>query len=203
MSVLSPSQTWNLEPPSLPVYRFSVDDYHRLIQDGIITEDNDVELLEGLVVPKMGRNPPHETAIDLANERLRMLLPKGWRIRIQCAITTADSEPEPDLAFVRGEARDYLTRHPGPSDMALVVEVADATLTRDRVDKARLYARAGIVCYWIVNLVDRQLEVYTDPTGPGPEPHFRQSNDFLPNDEIRLVIDGKEIGRIPVADFLP
>jgi hypothetical protein len=202
MSVLSPSQTWNLLPPSLPVYRFSVDDYHRLIQDGIITEDKDVELLEGLVVPRMGRNPPHDAVIELVDRRIRALLPAEFGLRIQSAVTTIDSEPEPDLAIVRGDPRTRAARHPGPSDIAVIIEVADATLTRDRVDKARLYARAGIVCYWIVNLVDRQIEVYTDPTGPDPEPHFRQSNDFLPNDEIRLVIDGKEIGRIPAADFL-
>ena len=75
------------------------------------------------------------------------------------------NEPEPDLCVVRGESDDYTDRHPGPGDIALIVEVAESSLSRDRGEKGENYGRAGIPVYWIVNLVDRRLEVYSNPTG--------------------------------------
>src|SRR5436305_4096318 len=84
--------------PPAPVRRFTVDEYHRMIQTGILEEDDSVELLEGWIVLKMPRNPPHDVAIDLAREAIETRLPAGWRVRVQSAITTSDSEPEPDLA---------------------------------------------------------------------------------------------------------
>lgn len=98
-----------------PVRRFSVDEYHRMIQAGILTEDDAVELLEGWIVPKMPRNPPHDGTIQIADEVLRPRLPAGWQLRIQSALTMPDSEPEPDLVVVRGDARTYLNRHTRPA----------------------------------------------------------------------------------------
>jgi Uma2 family endonuclease len=189
--------------PSLPVRRFTVDEYHRMLQHGILADGEPFELLEGFIVPKMTRNPQHDIALELVDEALRGRLPGGWRLRIQSAITTDDSEPEPDLAVVRGDARSRGDRHPGPQDLGLVVEVADTSLAQDRQEKGRLYARAGIACYWIVNLVDRQVEVYTDPTGPGPSPAYRQRHDFAAGDAVPLVLEGNEVTRIAVAEFLP
>lgn len=186
-----------------PGRRFTVDEYHRMIQTGILTEHDSVELLEGWIVPKMSRNPPHDVAIELAEEAIRSVLPAGWRLRIQSAITTPDSEPEPDLAVVRGPARNRLAGHPEPADIALVVEVGDTTITLDRQDKGRLYARAGIACYWIVNLADWRVEVYTDPTGPGANPSYRQRQDYGPNDAVPLIIDGKDVGPMAVRVMLP
>src|SRR5262249_46180523 len=118
--------------PTLPVRRFSVKEYHRMIDSGILTDEDHVELLEGWIVPKMPRNPPHDTVISVIhNQELGPLLPAGWFCRVQAAVTTDDSEPEPDLAVVRGRERDYLRKHPTPRDMGLVVEVADTTLRRD------------------------------------------------------------------------
>jgi Uma2 family endonuclease len=174
-----------------------------MLQTGILTENESVELLEGLIVPKMPRNPPHDAAVELADDLIRPRLPPGWRIRIQSAITTADSEPEPDLTVVRGEARTRLAQHPGPQDVGLAVEVADSSLAWDRLEKGRLYARASIVCYWIINLVERQIEVYTDPSGPDPQPHYRQRHDYRATDSVPLVIDGQELVRILVSEFLP
>ena len=76
-------------------------------------------------------------------------------------------------------------------------------MTRDRQDKGRLYARAGIVCYWIINLVDRVLEVYTDPSGPDPNPAYRHREVYHRGDSVPLIIVGQEIARIPVSEFLP
>src|SRR5882762_3647803 len=89
--------------PPLPVRRFTVAVYHRMIDVGLLTEDEPVELLEGWIVPKMPRNPPHDGTIQRINKRLGRCLPPGWDLRVQSAVTTADSEPEPDLAVVRGD----------------------------------------------------------------------------------------------------
>src|SRR5438552_1580477 len=154
--------------------RFTVDEYHRMIDGGILTEEDRVELLEGWIVAKMPQTPMHNSVLDRSYEILRNVLPVGWRVRVQSAITTPDSEPEPDLAVVEGPANRYRTRHPGPADIAALVEVSDSTLTHDRGPKGQLYARANIGVYWIINLVDMQVEVYTDPTGPDASPRYRQ-----------------------------
>jgi Uma2 family endonuclease len=183
--------------------RFSVDEYHRMIDAGILDEDDGVELLEGYVVLKMARNPPHDTALQRTRKRIEALVPLGWEVRIQCAVTLPDSEPEPDVAIARGDERTYSTRHPGPADLGLVVEVAESTLAGDRGDKARIYARAGVVCYWIVNLVDRQVEVYTAPTGPAATPAYAAQQVFAVGASVPLDLDGKALGGIAVADMLP
>jgi Uma2 family endonuclease len=189
-------------PPPGPVRRFTVEEYHRLIDSGFFRHDERFELLEGWIVTKTARKPPHDVAIELASEAIGAVLPAGWRIRIQCAITTADSEPEPDLAVVRGAARDYVDHHPGPADIALIVEVAESSLHQDRHWKGRVYARAGIGCYWIVNLTDRCVEVHDDPTGPEAEPRYRRVRTFGAGDAVELVIGGRAAA-IAVADLLP
>src|SRR5947207_2591394 len=104
---------WNVfDPPPVPVHRFTVEEYHRLIEHGVLTEDDRVELLEGWIVPKMTHNPPHDATIQIVDEQLRPLLRRGWMLRIQSAITLIDSEPEPDLAIVRGNSRTFLQGHP-------------------------------------------------------------------------------------------
>jgi Uma2 family endonuclease len=185
------------------VWRLSVDQYHAMIGANILTEDDPVELLEGVLVQKMPKNTARVLAKRLLVEALRQILPRGWFVNDQDPVTTADSEPEPDTAVFRGSPRDYSTQHPGPADAAIVAEVADSSLRRDRGQKKRLYARARVREYWIVNLIDRQIEVYTDPTGPGRMPDYRQRHDYSPTDKISVVIDGREIGRLTVADLLP
>ena len=188
---------------TLPLRRFTVDEYHRMIESGVLPPDEAIELLEGLVVPKMTRNPPHDAALELAEDLIRRCLPEGWRVRIQSAITTPDSEPEPDLVIVRGPARNRRTHHPGPDELALVMEIADATLARDRTEKARIYARAGIIRYWILNLIDNQIETHGDPTGPDLNPHYRTHRVFTAEEEIPLIVGGQEVARLPVAEFVP
>jgi Uma2 family endonuclease len=183
--------------------RFTVDEYHRLIRAGILTENDPVELVEGWIVYKMPRNPPHDVTIELVEEVIRGRLPSGWRLRGQCAITTDDSEPEPDFIIVRGAPRSRLPGHPGPADIAVLIEVADTSLAYDRKEKGRLYGRAGIPCYWIINLVDRQIEVYSVPTGPGAAPGYQQRQDYDAQAAVPLVLDGQECGPIPVHELLP
>jgi Uma2 family endonuclease len=183
--------------------RFSVAEYHRLIELGMLTEDDNLELLEGYLVHKMSRNPPHDAAIQKGMKKWLRLLPPGWDLRVQSAITLTESEPEPDFAIVRGDETAYVTRHPTPADIGLVVEVSDSTLPGDRDDKARIYARAGIECYWIVNLNDRQVEVYTSPSGPVPDPKFAQRADHRSGDSLSLVLGGTALVQVAVQDLLP
>ncbi len=191
-----------VEPPDL-VWRLGVNQYHGMIEAGILTEDDPVELLDGCLVPKMPKNPPHSLANGLIVEAITRLLPPGWFADSQEPITTADSEPEPDVRVVRGERRAFVDRHPGPRDLGLVVEVSDATLERDRTLKRQLYARADIASYWIVNLRDRRIEVYTEPSGPAETPDYGQKRELSADDEVALILDGIEIGRFEVGDLLP
>jgi Uma2 family endonuclease len=183
--------------------RFSVAEYHRLIELGILTEDDNLELLDGYLVLKMGRNPPHDGTLDDLDNRLRTLLPSGWIVRCQCALTLTRSEPEPDLAVVRQEPTRYRTRHPTAADVGLVIEVADSTLASDRADKGAIYAEAGIACYWIVNIPDRQIEVYTSPSGPTAAPAYAQGRDYRPGDSVAVVLDSTTVATLAVRDVLP
>jgi Uma2 family endonuclease len=189
--------------PSDGLWRLSVDQYHQMIDAGILVEDDPVEFLEGLLVEKMVKKPPHVLAANLVRTTLERLAPGGWFLNAQDPITTAESEPEPDLAVVRGDRRQYASHHPGPEDLALVVEVSDSTLQRDRTLKLRIYARAAIAIYWIVNLIEGHIEVYTDPTGSADEPSYRERRDYGPTDELPFLIEGREIARIAVRDLLP
>jgi Uma2 family endonuclease len=199
MIATTPSVTYGQDAS---IARFSVSRYQRMIETGIVTSEDKVELLENYVVLKMPRNPLHDGTILRFNRRFANRLPPGWDLRVQSAIVLADSQPEPDFAVVRADPADYTTRHPGPADVGLLIEAADASLLRDQRDKTRIYARAGIVCYWIVNLVDRRIEVYTQPSGPTAVPAYGAFQTYQPGDNIPLVLDGNTVATIPVSDFL-
>jgi len=190
-------------PPPFPIYQISVLKYHEMIQKAVLTKDDRVELLEGWIVPKMPRNPAHDSAIDLTEAALRPLLPPGWRIRVQNAITTGDSEPEPDVAVVEGDLRAFVSRHPGPSDIGLLAESAESSLEIDRDDKGRIYARANIPVYWVINLAGRQVEVYTDPNPQGNPPAYRRRETYVPGQMVPVVLKGQTIAHVPVQDLLP
>lgn len=189
--------------PTDLVWRLSVDQYHAMIHAGILTDDDPVELLDGWLVFKMPKKPPHILVTLLIRQALERLVPAGWYVNTQEPITTNDSEPEPDVVVIRGEPRDYLDHHPGPHHVALVVEVADTTLPRDRGLKKRLYALAGIPVYWIANLPETQFEVYTDPSGPAAQPDYGQRQEYGPSDALPVVIEGVEVGRLAVRELLP
>ncbi len=182
--------------------RLTVAQYHSMIRAGILTENDPIELLEGVLVTKMPHNPPHDGTILLMQTHLLKKLPAQWVLRIQSAITTNDSEPEPDLVIARGPARRYLQRHPRPEDIGLIIEVADTSLQEDRLDKARAYARAKIPLYWVVNLRAGAIEVYSEPK-LGKLPRYLARKDFGKKEEIPLVLDGREIGQVPFRELLP
>jgi Uma2 family endonuclease len=195
----------NLLPPALPpfpVRRFSVQEFQQMAAVGILTEQDDVELLEGWITPKMIHNPPHDLVVGLVDDALRARLPDAWKLRTQSAIVTEDSRPEPDLVVVRGPLRRYSERHPKPNDIAMVVEIADTSLARDR-SKCALYARAGIEVFWIVNLVDRNAEVYLQPNRQADPPSFGQRTVYSERESIPIEIGGRELPSVPLAELLP
>jgi Uma2 family endonuclease len=191
------------EIPPVGVYRFSLEQYQRLGELGLLTEEDRVELLEGWIIPKMVHHPPHDGTLQIVTARIRELLPTGWCDRVQMAVALERSLPEPDLVIARGSHRSFLERHPGPQDIGLLIEVAESSLSRDRNLKARIYAEAGIPVYWIVNLIDQQIEVLTKPNGTQRPPLYCQQEIFLPGDSVPLVIEGQTVTTIPVAELLP
>ena len=184
-----------------PLYRLTIEQYEAMAAAGILGDDDAVELIDGLLVSKMTKKPPHVVACELTFWAIHGILPTGWRPRWESPVRVPGrSEPEPDISVVRGaDPRENREHHPGPEDVALLVEVSDTTLGFDRRAKLRVYAAAGVPYYWIVNLVDRQVEVYSDP-GPNG---YKTRQDFHPGEHIPLVIDGQEVGRIAVSDLLP
>ncbi len=201
------SVAWVLPKPAvcplmpIPVHRFTVAQYHRMIATGVLTENDRVELLEGWIVDKMPQHPAHAGTISILLAKLQAKLPKGWFIRVQSPITLEDSEPEPDLAIVRGPEKRYRVAHPTPEDIAIVIEVADSTVEYARVVKGRTYARAHLPVYWIVNLVEQQVEIYTQPRA-GRTPAYRQREDFGVEYGVPLVIAGREVTTLSVRQFL-
>jgi Uma2 family endonuclease len=192
-------QTTDGEIPALPVRRFTVAEYHRLMDIGVLAEGEKCELIEGWIVPMMSRNPQHDVVLELATDALRIVLPSGWRVRSHSAISGSQSEPEPDLAVVAGKPRDNLDAHPQAPNVALVVEVADSSLKRDRIEKAAAYARFGIAVYWVINLVDGKVEVYREPTPDG----YALRDDYLRGDAVPLEVGGRALAPIAVNDLLP
>jgi len=173
-----------------------------MIATGVLTENDRVELLEGWIIDKMPQHPAHAGTISILLAKLLAKLSKGWIIRVQSPITLEDSEPEPDLAIVRGPEEKYLTAHPEAEDIAVVIEVADSTVEHDRTVKGRTYARARLPVYWIVNLVELKVEIYTQPRA-GKTPTYREQEDFGVEHGVPLILAGREVGRFPVRHIFP
>jgi Uma2 family endonuclease len=147
--------------------RWTRHEYERLIDHGFLDEDDPIELLDGLLLVKEPQHSPHRTAVLLVAKALERAFGDGWFVQTQSPIILDDrSEPEPDICVVRGSPRDYVDSH--PTRPVLIVEVAQSGLRRARGRKATVYARARIADYWIVNLIDRVLEVHREPARAGP-----------------------------------
>src|SRR5436189_65444 len=122
-------------PAALPVQglragfrRFTVAEYHKLIEIGLLTENDRIELVEGYLVNKMPQNAPHGGGVKALVRKLPTILPAGWELSVQSPVTLSDGEPEPDGAVVRTDPGNYFRRHPGPADIGIVIEVADTSL---------------------------------------------------------------------------
>jgi Uma2 family endonuclease len=194
-----------IEPPAItewvpaPLYQMTVDQYETLVDSGAFTKRDRLHLINGLLVAKMTQGDIHCTADDLSRVALSAVIPAGWYVRPDKPVRIPEyNEPEPDQAVVRGTIRDYSDHHPGPSDVAMIVEIANSSLTEDR-KMASIYGAAGIPIYWIVNLVDRQVEVYARPTPNG----YASCEIYKPGSVVPVIIDGTVVGEIAVDDLLP
>lgn len=183
--------------------RLTVEQYHKMHDAGILMEGERVELLDGYIVEKPVRNPPHDGTLLRVSNRLPRRLPAGWVLRVQSAVGLPGSEPEPDAAVVRGDETSYDRRHPQPPDFGIIIEVSDSSLLFDRREKGRLYAENGIPIFWIVNIVDRQVEVYTDPDPAASPAAYRTRTDYRLGQDLPLVLDGRPTGAVPVAELIP
>ncbi|HET8577824.1 MAG TPA: Uma2 family endonuclease [Methylomirabilota bacterium] len=184
--------------------RWTRAEYGRLTEIGVFRADERLELIGGDLIVRERQGGPHSAAIELINEALRAAFGSGWRIRIQLPVALDDeSEPEPDFSVVTGAPRDA-SLEPKPSCPVLVVEVAESSLAFDRNVKSSLYARARVADYWIVNLVDRVLEVYREPAAAAEAPfgwHYGQVQTLRPGDSSSPL--ALPSARIAVADLLP
>lgn len=187
-----------------PTKRWTVAEYHELIRQGFLNEDDPYELIEGWLVRKMTKNSSHNYVVRMLNQILATQLDHAqWIVDCQGSLTLADGEPEPDFAILQGPASKYAQRNPQGAEAPLVIEVSDTTLRRDRGMKLRSYARAGIPQYWIVNLIDRQIEVYTQPTSNSDATRYEQMTAYQADAEVPVAIAGQELFRISVAAVLP
>jgi Uma2 family endonuclease len=184
------------------VYRLTVDQYDQMVRDGKLAEHERVELLAGVLVRKMPKNPDHVWAVSELGEALAACQSETWHVRKEDPVRIPDyDEPEPDLAVVRGMRSAFRGTHPGPRDLVLVVEVGITSLIDDQGVRLERYARAGIPVYWIVNLRDDRVEIYTDPDQVAGR--YQNQMNFGPGDEAPVTIDGQEVARIAVSDLLP
>ncbi len=182
-------------------FRISVEEYHEMIRNGTLTTEDRVELLDGYLVKKPSHTNFRASTICRLTEDLANATPNGWQPRIQLPITLSQSEPEPSAAIVRGHRRSFDQRRPDPSDFGIVIEVADTTLRMDRSFKSTLYANAAIPEYWIVNLIDRQIEVYTEPLPE--ESLYSVRTDYKVGQAVPLILDGNAVAQLVVEDLLP
>ncbi len=183
------------------IHRMTIEEYERMVVSGAIASRSRFHLINGYLVDKMTHNPPHAVADERCGRELLRIMPPDWHLRAAkpVRLPAQDSEPEPDRCVARGTIDDYAEHHPGPDDIALIVEVADSTLAEDRAYAINLYGPAGIPVYWIVDVRGRRVEVYTNPgpQGYGPPEIFAEGQ------SVPVVIGGREVGRIAVEAMLP
>jgi Uma2 family endonuclease len=185
-------------PATVTTRRFTVDEYYRMVEAGILGSGERVELIEGEIVQMAAIGSRHAGCVNRLNRFLVGSLGDQALVTVQNPVRLSDlSEPEPDIAVVRPRADDYAGAHPGPGDVLLLVEVADATTAFDREVKARLYARAKVPEYWLVDLPEDEIEVYREPVGGSYEDLSRQGR----GDVLRPV-SFPELD-VPVAEVLP
>ncbi|MEZ5429480.1 MAG: Uma2 family endonuclease [Pyrinomonadaceae bacterium] len=179
-------------------YLFTVKTYDAMIEKGILTENDQLELLNGRIIEKMPKGTKHSAYNDAITRFFYKNADDKCVIRNQNPIRLDDfSEPEPDIVLAEPPREKYLERHPGPEDILLIVEIADSTLYFDRDEKGPAYARAGIRQYLIVNVENRTVEDYRDPSGDG----YQTKQTLKTGEKIDLVAF-PEI-EIPVGDLLP
>jgi Uma2 family endonuclease len=176
--------------------RWTREEYYRMGDLGFFHGQR-VELIEGEIMVLSPQNWPHTSTVDRVAEALRRILGTGFWVRTQVPLNLGTSDPEPDVSVVLGRREDY---NDHPTSAVLIVEVSDSTLAYDRTRKASLYARAGITDYWIVNLVNNQLEVRRDPR-PDPSQPYGSVTTLVPPAVVNPLAAPQV--SLAVADLLP
>ena len=171
----------------MSIRTLSLDEYHWLIEHGFFQEDERVELIGGVLHQMSPEGPRHVAAIDRLLQHFFSELGDHAQIRVQHPLwlPVSGSEPEPDLVLAKKREDYYSGHHPVPEEVYLVVEVAASSLEEDQRVKVPVYAAAGIVEYWIVNLRDDLIEVYREPTSPDEgAPYYHQHLRFSAQDTV-------------------
>jgi Uma2 family endonuclease len=182
-----------------PVKRYTRDEVYRMLDAGLL--EGRFELLDGCIIDKMGQKPPHASTI----RRLNRLLGECFgpdRVQAQLPIDVAPgdrdrNEPEPDFAVLREDSSDYASRHPRGDELVLLIEVADTSQRRDKIQKRDLYARAGVPEYWIVDLPARRVLVHRSP-GAGA---YASTESFGENDTIAP--ESHPTAAVAISQILP
>jgi Uma2 family endonuclease len=145
--------------------RFTVDDYHRMGEAGILSPTDRVELIDGEIVAMTPIGPRHGACVDRATRVLVTAVGSSAIVRVQGSVRLdLFHEPEPDIVLLRPRADFYASAHPGPADILLVIEFAESSIDYDRDIKTRVYAKAGVAEYWLVNLNEDEVHVHVDPS---------------------------------------
>lgn len=192
-------------PPLVPL---TVEQLHRMLEKGIIHDGDPIELIEGLLVRKnraaagegeMTHGALHAQVLTRLARLDRALDGLGCLLRVQLPVTLSPvTEPEPDLAIVRGSLESFAKRHPGPEDVMVVIEVADSSLGYDRGAKLRVYASVSIPMYVIANIPERRIECYEEPV---PEQgRYRRRTDYGAGETLLLRLAGDRTAQLAVDD---
>ena len=193
------------DTPSSPVempYLFNVDEFYRMIDLDFFPDEARVGLWEGRVYEEMGKKQAHSLSWSKLNTALVPRVPPGWCLWAECSITISDDKaPLPDMVILRGAADDYHDRRADARDIGLIIELADSSLKIDTGAKLVAYARAGIAVYWVFNLKNNTIHVYSDPVPS--EGRYASTTTIGREGSVPFVLDGVQVAMLAASDLLP
>lgn len=178
-------------------YRFTVDEYRKLGEAGILSPESRVELIDGYIVCKPMQNLAHAFVLQELQNLLARLHGPRWAVRSQLPVHFPTSVPEPDIAVLAGPPSVYRDRRAEAADVKLIVEISDASLIFDSTTKAKIYASNSIPAYWIVNIPEKRFEMYSNPTNDT----YRTRTDYVIGQSVPVVLDGETVAEFAVADI--
>ena len=179
------------------IWRISVETYHQMIESGAFGEEESIELIHGYLIKKMPKNRRHAQITQILFSLIAQIIgfDQGWFLSVQDPVTLEDSEPEPDIAIIRGKPSDY-ANHPQAADLGMVIEISDSSLEYDSGVKKQMYALSGVTQYWLVNVEAGQLEVFTEPYAAENEAGYRKRIVYLSTHNAPLELDGNSFGQV-------